>query len=145
MWLRRLRQSLKKAERKAYPGSPVESELKFDYVRLSNGKIASFFTLQIENQELVFKEINGLPTAKVEFFGHIISIDKKTDGIFEDEIIFSVNAPDLNSIVRTDRHSYIKGIMLPPGVYKIKIFIRDSTNGKLGVKLLGFTIPNFQN
>ena len=120
----------------------LDFELKTDYFQMPSGKIATFFTVHIENKELVFERINQVQTSKVAFFGRIISFDAKMKGTFEDEAIFLINETELNSVIPTDNQSYTKGVILPAGNYIVTVFLRDSLNFKTGIRIFRIQVPS---
>lgn len=122
---------------------PIDVDLKAQYFRLPDGKIATFLTAQVENKELTFVEINNVSTSKVQIFGRVTSVDNKMRGIFEEEeVVFSKNETESNTSLSGDKQSYVKGLLLPPGLYRIIFVLRDSSDKKTGIKSLPLKVPS---
>lgn len=66
---------------------------------MPTGNIATFFTIQVENQKLSFKSNNNLQLSEIQFMGQIKSSDEKMKGIFKENFVFAVKAIDQDSII----------------------------------------------
>jgi GWxTD domain-containing protein len=120
----------------------IAFNLQVDFFRQSEDRVATTFTVQADNKELVFDEAGGLPTARMNIFGRVTAVSGKRSGVFEDSVSTTVTPEELAEA--KDRKSvYQKAIALQPGTYKVNVSIRDVKTGKTGVRTLGFTVPRY--
>jgi GWxTD domain-containing protein len=122
--------------------NPLDFGLRVDYFRQSDDRVMTTFTIQTDNKELVFEDLGGIPTAKMNIFGRITSVSNKRSGIFEDSVTADATAEDLAAV--KDRKSvYQKGYVLGPGTYKVDVVVRDVASGNRGILSRGFTVPKY--
>jgi GWxTD domain-containing protein len=122
--------------------NPLNFDLRVDYFRQSDDRVIATFTVQTDNKELVFDNVGGLPTAKMNVFGRITAVSGKRSGIFEDSVTASATGEELAEA--KDRKSvYQKAIALTPGTYKVDVVVRDVVSGNKGVVSQGFTVPKY--
>jgi GWxTD domain-containing protein len=123
--------------------NPLDFGMRVDFFRQSDDRVMVTFTVQAENRELVFKEVGGVPTARMNIFGRITSVSNKRTGIFEDTVTADSTAEDLAQV--KDRKSvYQKGYVLMPGTYKVDVVVRDVESGNRGIISKGFTVPKYE-
>jgi GWxTD domain-containing protein len=122
--------------------NPLNFDLRVDYFRQSDDRVIATFTVQADNKELVFENVGGLPTAKMNVFGRITAVSGKRSGIFEDSVTASSTGEELAEA--KDRKSvYQKAVALTPGTYKVDVVVRDVVSGNKGVVSQGFTVPKY--
>lgn len=122
--------------------NPLDFQLRVDYFRQSDTSVMATFTVQTDNQELVFESIGGLPTARMNIFGRIMAVNGKRSGIFEDSVTTSATPEELADA--KDRKSvYQKAVALTPGTYKVDVVVRDVVSGNKGIRSFGFTLPKY--
>jgi GWxTD domain-containing protein len=123
--------------------NPLDFELRVDFFRQSDDRVITAFTIQSENKELVFDNVGGLPTAKMNIFGRITAVSGKRSGIFEDSVTTTSTAEELAE--SKDRKSvYQKAYALTPGTYKVDVVVRDVVSGNRGIRSIGFTVPKYE-
>jgi GWxTD domain-containing protein len=123
--------------------NPLDFELRVDFFRQSDDRVITAFTIQSENKELVFDNVGGLPTAKMNIFGRITAVSGKRSGIFEDSVTTTATAEELAE--SKDRKSvYQKAYALTPGTYKVDVVVRDVVSGNRGIRSIGFTVPKYE-
>lgn len=123
--------------------NPLDFDLRVDYFRQSDDRVIATFTVQTDNKELVFENVGGLPTAKMNVFGRITAVSGKRSGIFEDSVTASSTGEELAEA--KDRKSvYQKAVALTPGTYKVDVVVRDVVSGNKGVVSQGFTVPKYE-
>jgi GWxTD domain-containing protein len=129
-------------------GTPVieDNLLTFDselnYFRLSDNRVLTVITLQAENRELVFENVGGLQTARLNIWGRITSIADKRLGKFEDAVATRAT-PDELSEVKTRKSAYARSFILEPGRYRADVTVRDVSSGATGFQRIGFQVPKF--
>ncbi|HEX8370218.1 MAG TPA: GWxTD domain-containing protein [Pyrinomonadaceae bacterium] len=123
--------------------NPLDFDLRVDFFRQSDERVVTAFTIQTDNKELVFEQIGGLETARMNIFGRITAVAGKRSGIFEDSV--TTNASPTELAEAKDRKSiYQKAIALTPGTYKVDVVVRDVSSGSRGIRTLGFTVPKYE-
>jgi len=123
--------------------NPLDFGLRVDFFRQSDDRVMTTFTVQADNKELVFEDVGGVPTARMNIFGRITSVSNKRSGIFEDSVIADATAEELAQV--KDRKSiYQKGYVLAPGTYKVDVVVRDVASGNRGILSKGFTVPRYE-
>ncbi|HEX8735503.1 MAG TPA: GWxTD domain-containing protein [Pyrinomonadaceae bacterium] len=123
--------------------NPLDFDLRVDFFRQSDDRVVTAFTIQTDNKELVFEQIGGLETARMNIFGRITAVAGKRSGIFEDSV--TTNASPVELAEAKERKSiYQKAIALTPGTYKVDVVVRDVSSGNRGIRTLGFTVPKYE-
>ena len=123
--------------------NPLDFDLRVDFFRQSDERVITAFTIQAENKELVFEDIGGLPTAKMNIFGRVSAVSGKRSGIFEDSVVTSATTQELTD-AKDKKSVYQKAIALVPGTYKVDVVVRDVVSGNRGVRSIGFTVPKYE-
>lgn len=123
--------------------NPLNFELRVDFFRQSDERVITAFTVQAENKELVFDEVGGLPTAKMNIFGRVMAVSGKRSGIFEDSVTTNATTQELAE-TKDKKSVYQKAIALTPGTYKVDVVVRDVVSGNRGIRSLGFTVPKYE-
>jgi len=122
--------------------SAIAFDAKLNFFRQSDNSVLTALTLQTDNSELVFENVGGLQTARLNIFGRITSVADIRIGKFEDVVVTHATAEEL-STARTRKSAYGKAFLLQPGRYRIDLFVRDTVSGNMGVQHIGFEVPSF--
>ncbi|MCI0338241.1 MAG: GWxTD domain-containing protein [Acidobacteria bacterium] len=117
--------------------------LNINMLRVTESAVLTSFTVQMDNQDLVYKEVGGLPQAALNIYAKITNVAGRRMGQFED-VVTSGSTPEALNITMQQKSAYWKNIMLPPGNYKIDLVVRDVNSGKTGVIRQGFVVPKFE-
>lgn len=123
--------------------NPFDFDLGISWFRQSDERVVVAFTIQADNKELVFEEVGGLPTAKINIFGRITAVSGKRSGIFEDSVTTNSSAEELAE-VKDKKSVYQKAYALTPGTYKVDVVVRDVVSGNRGIRSMGFTVPRYE-
>ena len=123
--------------------NPLDFELRVDFFRQSDERVVTAFTLQTENTELVFEDVGGIETARMNIFGRITAVSGKRSGIFEDAVTTTATREELSE-TKERKSIYQKAIALTPGTYKVDVIIRDVVSGNRGIRSIGFTVPKYE-
>jgi hypothetical protein len=75
--------------------------LRVDFFRQSDERVITAFTIQTENKELVFEQIGGLETARMNIFGRVTAVSGKRSGIFEDSVTTNASPEELERSQRS--------------------------------------------
>lgn len=122
--------------------NPLDFQIRVDYFRQSDSSVMATFTIQAENNELVFEDVGGLQTARMNIFARIMAVSGKRSGIFEDSVTTSATAEELSEL-RDRKSVYQKAIAMTPGTYKVDVVVRDVVSGNKGARSFGFTLPKY--
>jgi len=120
----------------------IAFEAQPNYFRQSDNSVLTALTLQVDNSELVFKDVGGLQTARLNIFGRITSVADIRIGKFEDVVVTHATPEEL-STARTRKSAYAKAFVLQPGRYRLDLFVRDTVSGAMGVQHIALQVPSF--
>jgi GWxTD domain-containing protein len=116
--------------------------LVINYLRVTDTSVITSFTVQMENQDLVFRDVGGLHTATANIYAKITGVSGRKAGLFEDVVTASYPTEILQTGMGL-RSVYQKNLVLPPGNFKVDIVVRDVVSGKTGVIKQGFVVPKY--
>jgi GWxTD domain-containing protein len=122
--------------------NPLSFDLRVDFFRQSDERVITAFTIQTDNQNLVFQDSGGLQTAQLNIFGKITHVSGKRAGVFEDPVITRATPQELTE-TKERKSAYQKAVPLPPGRYRVDVIVRDVASGATGVRHLGFEVPKY--
>lgn len=123
--------------------NPLDFDMRVDFFRQSDERVVTAFTIQTENKDLVFEQIGGLETARMNIFGRVTAVSGKRSGIFEDSVTTNASPTELSE-AKERKSVYQKAIALTPGTYKVDVIVRDVSTGNRGVRTMGFTVPKYE-
>lgn len=112
------------------------------FLRVTETSVITSFTIQMENADLVFRDVGGLHTATSNIYAKITSVAGRKAGLFEDVVTASYPTEVLQTGLQA-RSVYQKNLVLPPGNFKIDVVVRDVVSGKTGVIKQGFVVPKY--
>jgi GWxTD domain-containing protein len=121
----------------------LSAGLNINLLRVTDSAVLTSFTVQLENQDLVYKELGGLPQAAINIYAKITNVAGRRAGLFED-VVTSSYTPEALEIGMQQKSAYQKNVILPPGNYKIDLVVRDVNSGKTGVIKQGFVVPKYE-
>src|SRR5438477_1450377 len=122
--------------------NPLNFDLRVDFFRQSDERVITAFTIQTDNQNLVFKESGGLQEAQLNIFGKITHVSGRRAGVFEDPVITRATTEELTE-AKGRKSAYQKAVALAPGRYRVDIIVRDIASGATGVRHQGFEVPKY--
>jgi hypothetical protein len=112
------------------------------FFRQSDERVIVAFTLQTDNRELTFRDIGGLPTARLNIAGRITSVAGRRVGFFEDAVTTTATTSELIT-AKEKKSAYQKALPMLPGHYRIDLLVRDVESGAAGIQHVGFEVPKF--
>ncbi len=121
----------------------LSAGLNINLLRVTESAVLTSFTVQLENSDLVYKAIGGLPQAAVNIYAKITNVAGRRAGLFEDVVTASSTPEALDAAIQ-QKSAYQKNVILPPGNYKIDLVVRDVNSGKTGVIKQGFVVPKYE-
>ncbi|HEY7183641.1 MAG TPA: GWxTD domain-containing protein [Blastocatellia bacterium] len=121
----------------------LNAAMSISMLKVTDNAVMTSFTVQMENQDLVYKEVGGLPQATVNIYAKITNVSGKRAGLFEDPVTSSFT-PEALAVGQQQKSAYEKNIVLPPGNYKVDLVVRDVVSGKTAVLKQGFAVPRYE-
>jgi len=112
------------------------------FLRVTDTSVITSFTVQMDNKDLVYKDVGGIQQAAVNIYAKVTRVSGRREAIFEDVITSQYTTEALQEGLKL-RSVYEKKLVLPPGIYKIDLVARDTRSGKTGVIHHGFTVPRY--
>jgi GWxTD domain-containing protein len=122
--------------------NPLNFDVRVDFFRQSEERVITAFTIQTDNQNLVFKDSGGLQEAQLNIFGKITHVSGRRAGIFEDPVITRSTPQELVE-AKERKSAYQKAVALQPGRYRLDVIVRDLASGATGVRHVGFEVPKY--
>jgi len=122
--------------------NPLSFDVRVDFFRQSEERVITAFTIQTDNQNLVFKDSGGLQQAQLNIFGKITHVSGRRAGIFEDPVITRATPQELTE-AKERKSAYQKAVALQPGRYRVDVIVRDIESGATGVRHVGFEVPKY--
>ena len=122
--------------------NPLNFDVRVDFFRQSDERVITAFTIQTDNQNLVFQDSGGLQQAQLNIFGKITHVSGRRAGVFEDPVITRATPQELTE-AKERKSAYQKAVALSPGRYRVDVIVRDVTSGATGVRHIGFEVPRY--
>src|SRR6267154_863959 len=122
--------------------NPLSFDVRVDFFRQSDERVITAFTIQTDNQNLVFQDSGGLQQAQLNIFGKITHVSGRRAGVFEDPVITRATPQELAE-AKGRKSAYQKAVALSPGRYRVDVIVRDITSCATGVRHVGFEVPKY--
>jgi GWxTD domain-containing protein len=122
--------------------NPLNFDVRVDFFRQSDERVITAFTIQTENQNLVFQDSGGLQQAQLNIFGKITHVSGRRAGLFEDPVVTRATPQELTE-AKERKSAYQKAVALQPGRYRVDVIVRDVASGATGVRHIGFEVPRY--
>ena len=81
--------------------NPLSFDVRVDFFRQSDERVITAFTIQTDNQNLVFKDSGGIQQAQLNIFAKITHVSGRRAGTFEDPVITRATAEELRRVFPT--------------------------------------------
>ncbi|HEY5838513.1 MAG TPA: GWxTD domain-containing protein, partial [Pyrinomonadaceae bacterium] len=120
----------------------LTSNLQISFFRQSDDRVIVAFTVQADNRDLVFREVGGLQTARLNIAGRIMNVSGRRVGFFEDAVTTTATSAELIN-AKERKSAYQKALPMLPGRYRIDLLVRDVESGAAGIQHVGFQVPKF--
>ncbi len=119
------------------------AHLNINMLRVTESAVMTSFTVQLDNEDLVYKDVGGLQQAAINIYAKITNVAGRRAGLFEDVVTSSYTQEGLETGMQL-KSAYQKNVVLKPGIYKVDLVVRDVNSGKTGVLKHGFVVPNYE-
>ena len=114
------------------------------YVKITESSVLTGVTVQLQNQDLVFKEADGLHKAVVNIFGRVTTMTRRVQTHFEDTVSIQTTAERLAS--EASRSSiYNNPMPLAPGKYRLELVVKDVVGETVGTSRIALDVPKFDD
>ena len=114
------------------------------FVRVTNSSVLSGITVLLRNENLVFKEEDGLHKAVANVFGRITTMTRRVHSTFEDTVSITTTAERMHQEV--GRSSiYNKSVPLAPGMYRLELVVKDLVGETMGTYRTAMRVPEFDD
>lgn len=114
-----------------------------DYIRLNDDQVLAPVTLQFENKDLTFKELQNSTSINLAVYGVITTLTNRVVQEFEDEISGTYKANELER-GKLESSTYQKIVPLNVKMrYKLELVVKDLNSGKIGTSIQGLAPPLF--
>ncbi len=107
--------------------------LRPDYFNLSEQQVLVPITVEVQNQELTFREENGFYVAKIAIYGMVTAITNRLIEEFEEELILSYRVQDVQEALAS-RSVYQRIVTVDKKMrYRLDLVVKDVNSGHVGV------------
>ena len=119
-------------------------EVDIHYVRVTNSSVLSGITVLLRNEDLMFKEEDGLHKAVANIFGRITTLTRRVHDTFEETVSVKTTAERLHQ--DADRASvFNKTVPLAPGMYRLELVVKDLVGETMGTYRTAMRVPEFDD
>ncbi len=119
-------------------------EVDIHYVRVTNSSVLSGVTVLLRNENLMFKEEDGLQKAVANIFGRITTMTRRVQATFEDTVSIKTTPERLQQEV--GRSSvYNKSVPLAPGMYRLELVVKDLVGETMGTYRTAMRVPEYDD
>ena len=124
----------------------VRDQLKFDYrtdfLKVTSDTVLVPISVQIPNNQLSFKDKDGVQSASVNIFGRVSSLTGRVVQTFEDSV--TKDYPEsLFSMAVKQMSIYQKALPLRPGLYRLDLVVKDVSSGNVGAVNTRLAVPRY--
>jgi GWxTD domain-containing protein len=113
-----------------------------DFLKVTSDTVLVPVTVQVPNQQLTFKDKDGVHTAELNIFARVTTLTGRVVQTFED----SVTRDYPNSLYQQSLKQsslYQKALPLRPGLYRLDIVIKDVNSGNVGAVNERLAVPRY--
>jgi GWxTD domain-containing protein len=115
-----------------------------DFLKVTNDTVLVPVTIQIPNNQLSFREKEGVHSATMNIFGRVSTLSGRVVQTFEDSV--SRDFPDSLFQQSVKLQSiYQKAVPLRPGLYRLDLVIKDVQSGNVGVINSRLAVPRYED
>lgn len=119
-------------------------EVDIHYVRVTNSSVLSGITVLLRNEDLMFKEEEGLHKAVANIFGRITTMTRRVQSTFEETVSIQTTAERMHQEV--GRSSvYNKSVPLAPGMYRLELVVKDLVGETMGTYRTAMRVPEYDD
>jgi VWFA-related protein len=131
---------LRKAMLQLYPERDIPVSLSLTYLNTPPKGLMLSTAMQVPNEFLSFVPVNGKQTAVVTVLGAVFDQNGKAGASFQNQL--TIEAPSLEAAKESPDLKYGYPIYLGPGLYQVRVGVRDHQSGRSGTAHSWVEIPN---
>lgn len=120
----------------------LSSAVQISCFKQSDDRVIVAITVQTDNRDLVFRDIGGLQSARLNITGRITSVAGRRVGFFEDSVTTTATPTELVE-AKGRKSAYQKAVTLSPGRYRVDVLVRDQESGAASLQHVGFEVPRY--
>ncbi len=112
------------------------------FVRISDTQVMVPVTIEIPNAALTYKTMYGIHTGKLQVYGQVTTLARKRVTVFEEEIARDFTEDTFKAGMQASS-MFQKQLILPPGLYKLDVVVKDLTSGDMSLLEQRLEVPQF--
>ncbi len=119
-------------------------QVKADFVRMTNSTVMTYITLQLEKNDLQFKQTDGVAKAMVNIYARITSMSRRVVNVWEHPVVIEAPAELLEEASK-GRALYQNAVPLAPGNYRLNVVAKDVVGGNMNNYELAIHVPRYDD
>lgn len=120
----------------------LSSAVQISCFKQADDRVMVAFTVQTDNRDLVFRDVGGIQSARLNITGRITSLAGRRVGFFEDSVTTTATPTELVE-AKGRKSAYQKAVTLLPGRYRVDVLVRDQESGAASLQHVGFEVPRY--
>jgi GWxTD domain-containing protein len=126
----------------------VRDQLKFnyrtDFLKVTNDTVLVPVTVQVPNNQLQFKNKDGVYSAELNIFGRVSTLTNRVVQTFEDSVTRDYPESLYKQSMKLSS-VYQKSLPLRPGLYRLDLVIKDVDSGNVGAVNARLAVPRYED
>src|SRR5579859_65685 len=126
----------------------VRDQVKFnyrtDFLKVTNDTVLVPVTVQVPNNQLQFKNKDGVYSAELNIFGRVSTLTNRVVQTFEDSVTRDYPESLYKQSVKLSS-VYQKSLPLRPGLYRLDLVIKDVGSGNVGAVNTRLAVPRYED
>ena len=126
----------------------VRDQLKFnyrtDFLKVTNDTVLVPVTVQVPNNQLQFKNKDGVYSAQLNIFGRVSTLTNRVVQTFEDSVTRDYPESLYKQSMKLSS-VYQKSLPLRPGLYRLDLVIKDVDSGNVGAVNTRLAVPRYED
>jgi len=126
----------------------VRDQLKFnyrtDFLKVTNDTVLVPVTVQVPNNQLQFKNKDGVYSASLNIFGRVSTLTNRVVQTFEDSVTRDYPESLYKQSMKLSS-VYQKSLPLRPGLYRLDLVIKDVDSGNVGAVNTRLAVPRYED
>jgi GWxTD domain-containing protein len=126
----------------------VRDQVKFnyrtDFLKVTNDTVLVPVTVQVPNNQLQFKNKDGVYSAELNIFGRVSTLTNRVVQTFEDSVTRDYPESLYKQSMKLSS-VYQKSLPLRPGLYRLDLVIKDVDSGNVGAVNTRLAVPRYED
>lgn len=132
---------LRKTLTALYPQASLPTSLTANYLDTSNAGPTLLVSLQVQSNDLKYETRDSKQAAAVDLAGIVFNDQGKPATSFRDRLEVKVTRPE-SGVIESRPIFYSYQLRLAPGLYQIRVALRDVASGRMGSAMQWIEIPD---